>query len=937
MKIRSRTLRRLTWGASIVLAFTTAKVNAVVISEFMASNLNTLVDVDGDASDWIELVNDTEVAVELGGWSLSDDAADPAQWIVPDITLGPGEFLVVFASGKDRRDNAQELHTSFRLARGGDFLGLFSPAGDLVSSFAPEYPAQRVDASFGLTMETSTAALVESSSMGRALVTERRSDLPEGWNLPGLDDSGWAEVSGTLGYDQKAMPTFGDLIATDVGELMQGKNASIFLRYPIVVGAGDQPKLVRLLVQYESGFVAYLNGVEVARRNADATRVNSQAVSPRPVDEALEVEEISLAGASDLFVEGVNILAFQAMNDSFRSEDFLFVPRLESVSLTSVGETPRYFAAPTPGLPNPPSGQSGIAPEPMFSVRSTHFVGEMTIELTAPPETSIHFTTDGSVPTQDSPLYTQPLVRTTTTRIRARTYGPDLVPSEIDEESYLAIAADAADFSSNLPIFVISTFGGGIFLNGQTPMHLQLVEPDGTGRATLDAGRSIAARGIIKQRGTSTRDNPKKSLGVEIQNDRGEDRDVAFFDMPEESDWVLYAPFQDRSLSRNAFMYRLSRQVGRYAVRTRFCEVFTSTSNDQVSLDDYVGLYVFMEKIKRGPERVDVEALGPDDNAEPEVTGGYMVKIDPVDAGDTGFGVAGIDLAWVYPKEAEVTPEQAAWFVGHLRDFSDALVSENVGDLQLGYPAFIDVDSWIDHHILNELSRNADGFKKSSYFFKRRGQKLEYGPIWDFNISLGVRGTPDSWSEVRFFGWWQYLLEDRAFLERYVERWHELRRGPLSTENVNALLDEVVEEIGAEAARRNFERWTPPETFISWDDEVQHIRDWLNPRLEWADGSLEAELNGGLQVVADFNQDGRLNVSDAIGLLRHLFVIGAPAPPCLSDAGNTALLDVNDDTRVDLADAVDTLNYLFGSGAASRLGTGCTTLASCPDLCREEP
>ena len=86
------------------------------------------------------------------------------------------------------------------------------------------------------------------------------------------------------------------------------------------------------------------------------------------------------------------------------------------------------------------------------------------------------------------------------------------------------------------------------------------------------------------------------------QHDR--DKDVSLLNLPAESDWVLYAPLVfDRALINNALAYDISNQVGRYAVRTRFCEVYLS-NNDTFSTSDYVGLYIFMEKIKRGPDRV---------------------------------------------------------------------------------------------------------------------------------------------------------------------------------------------------------------------------------------------------------------------------------------------------------------------------------------------
>lgn len=121
---------------------------APVISEFMASNETTLADEDGDFMDWIEIYNPDDEEVDLGGYFLTDDALIPNRWQFPPTILGPGEWLVVFASGKDR--DVGELHTDFKLSAGGEYLGLVAPDGvTVVSDFGEQYPPQFEDESFG--------------------------------------------------------------------------------------------------------------------------------------------------------------------------------------------------------------------------------------------------------------------------------------------------------------------------------------------------------------------------------------------------------------------------------------------------------------------------------------------------------------------------------------------------------------------------------------------------------------------------------------------------------------------------------------------------------------------------------------------------------------------------------------------------------------------
>jgi hypothetical protein len=104
-----------------------AAVAQVRITEFMASNTHTLADEDGDFSDWIEIQNTSGTNVNLFNWSLTDSAGNPTKWLFPSTNIAPGSFMVIFASGKDRRIPGQELHTNFKLSADGEYLALFRP------------------------------------------------------------------------------------------------------------------------------------------------------------------------------------------------------------------------------------------------------------------------------------------------------------------------------------------------------------------------------------------------------------------------------------------------------------------------------------------------------------------------------------------------------------------------------------------------------------------------------------------------------------------------------------------------------------------------------------------------------------------------------------------------------------------------------------------
>jgi hypothetical protein len=191
------------WGAFFVPA---ARADDLLITEFMADNSATLLDQDGEASDWIEIYNPGAAPVDLQGWFLTDTAADPRKWRFPAQALDAGRFLVVFASGKDRAAAGAELHTNFKLSAGGEYLALIKPDGLTVAmEFAPAFPAQRQDVSFGLGQK-SLGELVPAGSPARVLVPAGPA-LGLSWtgsesNEPFNDSAaaGWADAATGIGY-----------------------------------------------------------------------------------------------------------------------------------------------------------------------------------------------------------------------------------------------------------------------------------------------------------------------------------------------------------------------------------------------------------------------------------------------------------------------------------------------------------------------------------------------------------------------------------------------------------------------------------------------------------------------------------------------------------------------------------------------------------------
>ncbi len=533
-----------------------------------------------------------------------------------------------------------------------------------------------------------------------------------------------------------------------------------------------------------------------------------------------------------------------------------YPPQLAERSYGLHGDQERYFTEPTPGGANGP-GYAEISGEPIFSHPAGTFTGVMWLELSSPnPEAEIRLTMNGQVPTAASALYETALPIVGTYEILARAYEPGKAPSAVVSKTYVALSSELWSFDSDLPIIVIDTrrrsVGGGSF----TRVQSVFIERGANGRAGMLDAADFAGRGGLRIRGSSTAGSAKHQFAFETWDENDEDKDVSLLGLPKDADWVIYGPFYyDRALINNALAYELSNQVGRYAVRTRFCEMYLNTNDATVSESDYVGLYILMERITRSPDRVDVEQLDPWDSAEPAISGGYMLSIDR-NSGTSSFHTAygtphSAVFNHIYPQGEDLTVAQRNWIRAYLDEFEDALYGPSFGDPVDGYAKYIDVDSFIDHHLINLVPLNVDAFRLSGYMFKKRGKKLELGPVWDFDRAMestdGRDDNAQSWSGngggtdfLNHRDWWYRLFEDGNFWQKYIDRWYELRETVFSTENINATIDARADEI-REAQVRNYQRWSSyPPRFGSFQGEIDHMKQWFETRCHWIDNQFVA-------------------------------------------------------------------------------------------------
>lgn len=331
-----------------------------VITEFVASNESGLRDGAGASSDWIEIYNRGDEPVDLLGWHLTDDAKDPAKWTFPQRTLEPQQYLVVFASGNNTPDTKGNLHTNFRLATGGEYLALVRPDGQTITSeFAPDYPPQLTDVSYGRPMVDRVTQFVTGASAAQILVPTDNA-LGTSWtNWSFVPDSRWVTqgsdgqpVKAALGFDAGA--GFAGHFQTDVKPLMQAVNSSIYVRVPFTVDDPSGVDELTLRMKFDDGYLLYLNGNLIDRQNGPAVGgYNSNALAERANAEAVVFDELDASEYISYLRPGANVLAIQGLNISATDGDFLLVPELSTSNLTVLDVAAGFYSSPTPRARNP--------------------------------------------------------------------------------------------------------------------------------------------------------------------------------------------------------------------------------------------------------------------------------------------------------------------------------------------------------------------------------------------------------------------------------------------------------------------------------------------------------------------------------------------------------------------------------------------------------
>ncbi len=514
-------------------------------------------------------------------------------------------------------------------------------------------------------------------------------------------------------------------------------------------------------------------------------------------------------------------------------------------------QTDGYLETPTPGVKN--SGlQAPLGPckqDVTFNHVGGLITGPLALTLTAPTLVGAvaRYTIDNSVPNGSSALWpVGGLNITGSSNIRVRYFQPNSLGGDVSSRTFILLDSTLTNyrgpgqpFSSNLPIMVFDSFGinidgagGSAGLRPYRATYTVALAPDpaNSNKASITGPIDMQNRGGVHIRGETSAGFAQKPYGLEIWDNKEQDKAVNLLGWPAESDYVLISNYNDKSVIRNMMPFDMKRSLSGdgSAMKEKYVEVFfKQDGSGPLTYADYKGVYVLTEKIKRDKDRVNIEELKPCDGVfanNPAVddagiiSGGYIIRKDKAspEAAFTTNGGTTASPAATYPAQSLQIVEpnnpsvaQQSYIKGFVNRFESALYGTTFADPVNGYAKYVDVQSWIDGHLWVEIFKQADGYRLSTYMYKDRNGKLKYAPLWDYNLSSGNASPAGGYTsgQENVAGWYYSILgladypyhprlfQDPAFLRAYWDRYWQLRRGMFSNANVLATIDRYISQL----------------------------------------------------------------------------------------------------------------------------------------------
>ena len=437
--------------------------------------------------------------------------------------------------------------------------------------------------------------------------------------------------------------------------------------------------------------------------------------------------------------------------------------------------------------------------------------------------------------------------------------------------------------SSNLPIIIIDTHGQIIPDEPKITADMGVIDNgEGNTNFVTDNFNVYSGKIGIEIRGHSSQMFPKKQYGIELRDEYGNSVNSELLGMPSESDFVLNASYTDKTFLRNVLAYKFGNETGRYASRTKFCEVVIN--------NEYMGLYILQEKIKRDKNRVNIKKLEEADTTGNDLTGGYILKIDRIDPGDKYFDSvfpsvypkipskpAPISYIHVYPNSNNILPVQQNYIRDFINQFETSLSKSTFNNPFLGYYDFVDMDAMVDYFLVSEFVKSVDAYRLSMFLHKYRdseGGRLVFGPLWDYDIAFGLADYGYGWMSSDWVAdakpyegiwsipfWVTKIFHDPVFFNMLAKRWSELKSTVFNLTKIINDIDQTVLKINP-AVNRNFNRWQIlgtyqwPEYYVgqTYAEEVLWLKGWIIRRYNWIDSSLPSDYSSVDWQDVDFSQ-----------------------------------------------------------------------------------
>lgn len=387
-------------------------------------------------------------------------------------------------------------------------------------------------------------------------------------------------------------------------------------------------------------------------------------------------------------------------------------------------------------------------------------------------------------------------------------------------------------FTSHLPLVVIDTAGEEIVnhkyydratdayryeddVDPYVDMTLSIID-NASHINTLRDTPSLQTEGKIKIRGNSSSALPKAQYRIQLLDEQGYKISLPLLGMDAGEEWVLNGTQRDLSYMRNYLAYNLAGELDPYNTDVRYCEVLKKVGNRY----QYEGIYLAMEPVEQGKGRVDITRYD-----EQMTECAYIVRRDRRDVAalqlDTYTTLTGINLTWketgvgdgylslIYPKEKKITQATLEYIEEDISRMERVLYSDNRTEF-LRYPEYLDVESFVNYFLINELLTSYDAGLHSTYFYKDIGGKIAMGPCWDFDG--GVDNASGSLTNYLYIvmperPWYDKLVTDRRFVAELENQYDFLRRGLLSNETIERKIRDTATFLG-NAIQRDRSRWS---------------------------------------------------------------------------------------------------------------------------------